>query len=248
MLYPPVKSVILYQLQQLSTFEILCCICRQLQTCLFLSLQLKQSSVTFLMSGALTIGRISGKGHGKNPFVQVVSSFLPPHNFPICQNPEKNRVLNWPPPKMVESRTWHPQKMAFQNLPPPHTNVLDSVFFLGGKFWTLLFLYAGPVLDSVIFAGFWHKGNLGGGKKDEAPCTYQKKDLKQFGIQGKWSELCTNDKGAEEGEAHCINSNTNDTYYIYFFNFLRPIFFYHDANCRICYKILGFPTFIQTQK
>jgi hypothetical protein len=27
-----------------------------------------------------------------------------------------------------------------------------------------------PVQDSVIFAGFWHIGKLGGGKKDETPC------------------------------------------------------------------------------
>ena len=140
MLYPPVKSVILYQLQQLSTFEILCCICRQWQTCLFLSLYLKQSSVTFLMSGALTISRLSGKGHGKNPFVQVVSSFLPPHNFPMCQNPEKNRVLNWPPPKMVESRTWHPQKNGSLELATPTHQCFGLRLFCGWQ-----------VLDSVIF-------------------------------------------------------------------------------------------------
>ena len=31
-------------------------------------------------------------------------------------------------------------------------------------------------------------------------------------------------QGAEEWEAHCINSNGNGTYDIYFRNFLRPIF------------------------
>ena len=38
-------------------------------------------------------------------------SFLPPPNFPMCQNPEKNRVLNWPPSEMTKSRTCHPKKM-----------------------------------------------------------------------------------------------------------------------------------------
>ena len=37
---------------------------------------------------------------------------VPPPNLPMCQNPEKNRVPNWPPQKMAESRTCHPQKMA----------------------------------------------------------------------------------------------------------------------------------------
>ena len=36
------------------------------------------------------------------------------------------------------------------------------------------------------------------------------------------SSLC---KGAEEGEGHYINNNANTTYNIFFWNFLRPLFF-----------------------
>ena len=37
-------------------------------------------------------------------------------------------------------------------------------------------------------------------------------------------------QGAEEGEAHCINSNANGTYDIFNLNFFYAIIFYYDAN------------------
>ena len=43
--------------------------------------------------------------------IQGVSSFLPPIISPCARIQKNNRVLNWPPPKMVESRTCHPQKL-----------------------------------------------------------------------------------------------------------------------------------------
>ena len=47
-----------------------------------------------------------------NSNIQGVSSFLPPPNFSMRQNPENDKVLNLPPPEMNKSRTCHSQKMA----------------------------------------------------------------------------------------------------------------------------------------
>ena len=52
-----------------------------------------------------------------------VSSFLPTPNFHMCQNPEKNRVLNWPPPEMTKCRTCHPlskEKSIMKESPHQH--------------------------------------------------------------------------------------------------------------------------------
>ena len=54
--------------------------------------------------------------------------FLPPPNFPMCQNGENNRVLNWPPSEITR----------VQNLPPPKIGRVQNFGeFRGGKFWTL---------------------------------------------------------------------------------------------------------------
>ena len=64
--------------------------------------------------------------------LQGIWSFLPPPNFLICQNPEKNRVPNWVPPKKSPGHAT-----------PKLTRVGDSAIFWGWQ-----------VLDSVIFLGW----------------------------------------------------------------------------------------------
>ena len=55
----------------------------------------------------------------------------------MCQNPTKNKVLNWPPSEMIKSRTCHPKKMAeFPTLLSLRVAILDSGIFGGGKAWT----------------------------------------------------------------------------------------------------------------
>ena len=62
---------------------------------------------------------------------------------PCVPESTNNRVLNWPPQKMIESRTCHPQKWQSPELATPkHTKVLDSVIFGGWQ-----------VLGSGIFGG-----------------------------------------------------------------------------------------------
>ena len=87
----------------------------------------------------------------------------------LCQNPEKYRVLNWPPSEITKSRTCHPPKMAESPTlvslgvaSSGHCHfwgwqVLDLVFSRGGQFRT-------------FFSGFWHIGKFWGGKKDQTPC------------------------------------------------------------------------------
>ena len=64
--------------------------------------------------------------------LQCVWFFLPPPNFPLCQNPEKNRVPNWPPPK----------NGRVQDLAPLNSPELGTLlFFGGGQFGTLFFFW-----------------------------------------------------------------------------------------------------------
>ena len=84
--------------------------------------------------------------------VQGVWSFLPPLNFPMCQNPEKNRVPNWPPPK----------NGRVQDLPPPkNSRVPNSGEFRGRKSWTLPFFWGGQFGTLFFFWILAHKKNLG---------------------------------------------------------------------------------------
>ena len=89
--------------------------------------------------------------------IQGVSSFLPPPNFSMCQNP----ALDWPPPKMVEPRTCYPQKLQ--------------------KSRTLVCL---GVASSglLLFSGFWHIWKLGGGKKDKTLCSYLSVSFREAAI------------------------------------------------------------------
>ena len=77
-------------------------------------------------------------------YIQGVSSFLPPPNFFMRQNPEKKQSPepNGKVPSSSEFRV-----VASSGLPS----------FGGGKSWTGL-----PVQDSVFF-GFWHIGKFWGG-------------------------------------------------------------------------------------
>ena len=49
----------------------------------------------------------------------------------MCQNPEKNIVLNWPPSEMTKSRTCHPKKnVRVQNLPLLNSPEMGTLPFL----------------------------------------------------------------------------------------------------------------------
>ena len=75
-----------------------------------------------------------------NSCIQGVPLFLPPPNFPVSEW-RKNRVLNWPPSEMTESRTCHPPKNdRDHNLLPLNSPKFWTLpFFGGGKFLTLSF-------------------------------------------------------------------------------------------------------------
>ena len=75
--------------------------------------------------------------------IHGVSSFLPPANFPMCQNPEDFFFMNRPPSK---SMPCHPKNGRAQNLPP-----LNSGIFLG---WQVLDLYTLEGGHFMIFF-FW---------------------------------------------------------------------------------------------
>ena len=101
--------------------------------------------------------------------IQGVPLFLPPPYFPMCQNRRKNRVRNWPPSEMTESRTCHPQKMAeSRTLVSLGVASCGLCHFLGdGKFWTLSFqrvASSGLCFFSIL------TGKLGGGKNSGTPC------------------------------------------------------------------------------
>ena len=95
---------------------------------------------------------------------------MPPPNFPMCQNPEKNEVLNWPPPGMTKSKTCHPQIMTQSrtvvSLGMPGSGLCH---FLGVASPGLSHSRGWPVQDSD-FSGLWHIWKFGGGKKDGPPC------------------------------------------------------------------------------
>ena len=105
--------------------------------------------------------------------VQGVWSFLPPPNFPMCQNPEKKS------PKLASPKKWQSPGLATPKLTRVGDSdifwgwqVLDSAIFWGGQFRTL------------FFSGFWHIGKLGGGKKDQTPCMFSCPTI------GQWVSNC----------------------------------------------------------
>ena len=60
---------------------------------------------------------------------RVIHPFCTPQ---MCQNPEKNRVLNRPPPELTKSKTCHPQKWQSPELATPKlTSVWDFAIFWG---------------------------------------------------------------------------------------------------------------------
>ena len=93
------------------------------------------------------LGTFKSQIGGRISYIQGESSFLPPPNFLMCPNAEKN----WPPS----------EKTYAQHLSLPNNwewQVLDLVISEGGQFRTLFFS--------------WILAHSGCGKKDELPCMY----------------------------------------------------------------------------
>ena len=126
-------------------------------------LGLKQVMRTSYFSHCLTLEQKSDTPFGgvldkihpfSNPYLnllqlfnlQGVSSFLPPHNFPVTESSKNNRVPNWPPLKMVESRTCHPQTLVCLGVASS-----GLCHFLRVARSELYHFWGWPVHDSVIF-------------------------------------------------------------------------------------------------
>ena len=98
----------------------------------------------------------------KWPLYGVVDPLCYSQNFVIPRIHTNKRDLNWSPPDITESRTCHIKKGS--------QKVLVSS---EDKFWTLPFLgwqVLGVAISGLCCLGFWVKGKLGGGKKDQLPC------------------------------------------------------------------------------
>ena len=85
---------------------------------------------------------------------------------PSC-HPRFARLLIWPPSEMTKSRTCHLKKWQSHELATTTlTRVGDCHFHHG-----LSHFRGRPVKDYCVFSGFWRIGKIGGGKKDQPPCT-----------------------------------------------------------------------------
>ena len=86
----------------------------------------------------------------------------------LCARMEKNnRVPNWPPCEMSESRTCYPQKWQSPQLAIPKlTRILDYAIFGGGKFGSLVILQGGQLTNPLFF---FHSGNYGVARIAEKP-------------------------------------------------------------------------------
>ena len=79
----------------------------------------------------------------------------------LCAGLQKNiKVLNWPPPIMVEARTYCPQNMAeSRTCHPLNAKFCTLVTFRGGNFLPLPFLGGGQFRTLVIFLDCgWQEG------------------------------------------------------------------------------------------
>ena len=89
----------------------------------------------------------------------------------MCQNPEKNWVLNLPPLKMTSSPGLAtPKKGQSPELATPKFIwVVDLAIFLE---WQVLDFVISGGPDYVFFSGFWPIGKIRVGKEDGPPCIF----------------------------------------------------------------------------